>query len=98
MDSQGSNGRQKAATPAALNVLLASSTSLIYSWHVCAADLLTPFGEKKSAPLRVGGEVVPPSHLVGIVELPLKVQSVLCLVFSFPLGSFRAGFCTASPM
>jgi hypothetical protein len=75
MDAQGSNGRQKAATPAALNVLLASSTSLIYSWHACAADLLTPAGEKKAAPLRVAGEVVPPSHLVGIVELPIKVNA-----------------------
>jgi hypothetical protein len=58
--------------PVALNVLLASNTSLLYSWHVCVGDLLEPSRDRSNA-LRSGGEVVPPSHLVGVVELPLKV-------------------------
>lgn len=67
------SGRQKTPVdPVALNVLLASHTSMLYSWHVTVADLLQP-GRDRSNALRVGGEVVPPSHLVGVVELPLKV-------------------------
>lgn len=70
---QQARQQRQFSEPAALNILLASDTSLLYSWHVCVADLLEP-GRDRSTAMRAGGEVVPPSHLVGVVELPLKVN------------------------
>lgn len=71
--SQFSRQQRQSADPVALHVILASHTSMLYSWHVCVADLLEP-GRDRTHALRSGGEVVPPSHLVGVVELPLKVS------------------------
>ena len=75
MDAQGpSRPRPAQQDPAALNVLLGSHTSLLYSWHVSVADLLRPRSEQGNSGLKVGSQVVPPFHLVGVIELPLKVS------------------------
>ena len=71
LDTAGVGSRQQhqqQQDPVALNVLLASSSSLLYSYHVSVADLL---GQKSSGG---SGPKVPPSHLVGVIELPLKVS------------------------
>jgi hypothetical protein len=66
---------QAAAEPVAMNVLLSSSTSLIYSWHVNVADLLNTRSAPSSRNNRQNNNnsAIPPFHLVGVIELPLKV-------------------------
>lgn len=83
LDTQGLVSKQKLASePVALNVLLASSTSMIYSWHVSVADLLNldekPGGWERDK--KKEASMFPPSHLVGVIELPLKVLLLLFIV------------------
>lgn len=82
LDTQGLIAKQKQASePVALNVLLASNTSMIYSWHVSVADLLGLSSEDTAAGREQGRKKeapqFPPSHLVGVIELPLKVIQYL---------------------
>lgn len=111
-----------------MNVILASNTSLLYSWHVNVADLLDTniasqpqsMNRNYSASGSVNGSVrsknntpkIPPSHLVGVVELPLKVSAfqpsnftnsvVLVLVLpiyfiSLVISYLISSFCMAEP-
>jgi len=82
LDIVGQNPKQTRLTqdPVALNVILASSSSLLYSWHVSVAELLGTSGGGNSGAgkgkegKKAGTPKVPPSHLVGVIELPLKVS------------------------
>lgn len=93
LDTQQSSGggggliakQKQASEPVAMNVLLGSSTSLIYSWHVSVADLLglnaadeksggRERGQHQQQQKKKEAPVCPPSHLVGVIELPLKVK------------------------
>ena len=87
-----------------MNVILASNTSLLYSWHVNVADLLDTNTQNQnsqyySAAASLAGSVkskshankIPPSHLVGVVELPLKVSN-FCFTFSFRATLYSQGY------
>jgi len=93
LDVAGLSTRQARLTedPVAMNVILASNTSLLYSWHVNVADLLDTNIQNQnnqyfSGAGSLAGSVksksqankIPPSHLVGVVELPLKVRAAIC--------------------
>jgi len=68
----------KVSDSAALNVIVAGNNDLLYSWHVSVAQLLAPLalssyhGSHQQQEL-IDGIPVGPFHLVGVIELPLKV-------------------------
>ena len=61
----------KVSDAAALNVILAGSNDLLYSWHVSIAQLLVLHDGPQQE--LIDGIPVGPFHLVGVIELPLKV-------------------------